>query len=80
MINLIIGLPHGASDFLWIQKNTTGMATCLVGCIGYLSIVLLCIWVSELPPPALAVFLALSAYHFGQDWENKGAFWQQPLG
>ncbi len=81
MINLIIGLPHGASDFLWIQKNTTGMATCLVGCIGYLSVVLLCIWAwVNFPPPALAVFLALSAYHFGQDWENKGAFRQVAAG
>lgn len=72
VINLIVGLPHGASDFLWIQKNTPNNIMCLIGCLGYLSIVLLCIvtWIS-FPSITLTIFLALSAYHFGQDWEER---------
>ncbi|TAE46692.1 MAG: hypothetical protein EAZ89_19565 [Bacteroidetes bacterium] len=65
-----IGLPHGATDHLifrklakplWGSRDWLRFYTRYIGLMGLYGIVW---WI--FPLPALAVFLALSVYHFGQ--------------
>jgi Brp/Blh family beta-carotene 15,15'-monooxygenase len=64
------GLPHGAFDIALLRRTASldrralGLAVC-----GYAAIVglMALLWIMA-PLLALTLFLAVSAYHFGEDW------------
>ncbi|MBK9150245.1 MAG: Brp/Blh family beta-carotene 15,15'-dioxygenase [Saprospiraceae bacterium] len=72
---LIIGLPHGATDYLLFRRlngNKIRLHQTVKFFIIYLSAIFgfLTLWLI-LPTISFAVFIILSAYHFGQsNWEN----------
>jgi Brp/Blh family beta-carotene 15,15'-monooxygenase len=70
---LLLGLPHGALDVAVAQKlklfhGAGGMFSFVV---VYLALAVLhyALWLA-LPLAAFLLFLALSVYHFGQDWQQ----------
>ena len=77
---VILGLPHGALDplvarQLWGAREFFTMTRFL---ILYAGIAMLCAAVWMLAPnAALVVFLIISAYHFGSDWEDLSPAWGQ---
>ena len=72
LLNCAIGLPHGASDYFWIKSQCRSTQKRILACLGYLGIVAvaLSIWIM-IPTISLCLFLLLSAYHFGQDWQTQ---------
>ena len=74
----LTGLPHGALDpwVAWragLWRTRAGFA---VFNLAYVAIVLAVLGVWQLAPgPSLAVFLAISAWHFGGDWRQKLNVW-----
>lgn len=69
----VLGIPHGALDALLANSfNHTNNALGLVGFfMAYLAFTIFCIavWL-QMPEVALVVFLAVSIYHFSQDWRQ----------
>ena len=72
LLNCMIGLPHGASDYFWIKSQCQSIQKRILACLGYLAIVAvaLSVWMM-IPTVSLCLFLLLSAYHFGQDWQTQ---------
>ena len=72
---LTIGLPHGATDYLLFRRMNKAMLTkkqILRFFVIYVSVVLafLLLWLI-FPLYSFIIFIAISAYHFGQsNWEN----------
>ena len=66
---VIIGIPHGATDFLILKKNRHNT---FIQCLKYIGIVIIAMlfWIT-FPLPGLLLFLIISAHHFGCDWEKK---------
>lgn len=67
---LLGGLPHGAFDLALAQRalrlgglSAAGLLSAYLGVGG----IMIALW-SAWPVPALGLFLALSAVHFGDDW------------
>lgn len=70
----LLGLPHGAVDPLVAQRanlwhDLRGLTAFLVVYI-LIAILTLALWIS-FPGASLAVFLAISAWHFGNDWREN---------
>ena len=63
---LIVGIPHGALDHLHVLKATTlkSLIVYIIKYIGLGSLVLALFWLS--PAIGLILFLAYSAWHFGE--------------
>lgn len=64
------GLPHGAYDIALLRRATTlDRCELTLAVSGYVAIVALMavLWTAA-PLLALVLFLAVSAYHFGEDW------------
>ena len=77
---VILGLPHGALDpfvatQLWGERQSFTMIRFL---LLYTALAAVCaaVWMI-IPNVALAVFLGISAYHFGSDWEGRCTTWGQ---
>jgi lycopene beta-cyclase len=76
---LVVGIPHGALDHLHVLKAPTlkGLIAYIIKYIGLGSMVLALFWLS--PAIGLILFLAYSAWHFGEadfsywGFKNKGA-------
>jgi Brp/Blh family beta-carotene 15,15'-monooxygenase len=75
---VILGLPHGALDplvakQLWGGRQSFTMIRFL---LLYTSVAALCAagWMIA-PNAALVVFLSISAYHFGSDWDGRCIAW-----
>jgi Brp/Blh family beta-carotene 15,15'-monooxygenase len=75
---LMIGLPHGATDFL-LFKRLQGTRLSTLQLIRFFTVYLLvvgayfCAWLFW-PLPSLLLFLLVSTYHFGQsNWEQFDA-------
>lgn len=73
----LLGLPHGAADaWLAAQRGlvttTRSAAVFMVGYVG-LAAWVVGLWII-LPVLSLAVFLLISAWHFGGDWDRSGRF------
>ncbi|MEC8882248.1 MAG: Brp/Blh family beta-carotene 15,15'-dioxygenase [Pseudomonadota bacterium] len=66
---IIIGISHGATDFLILKKT---MHNTFIQCLKYMGIVIIAIlfWIA-FPLAGLLLFLIISAHHFGCDWEKK---------
>lgn len=62
---LSIGLPHGALDHLYSVPNRLRIPWCFIGVYLGLGLLLLVVWYF-LPYLALIIFLAYTAWHFGQ--------------
>jgi Brp/Blh family beta-carotene 15,15'-monooxygenase len=82
---LVIGLPHGATDFLLFQRlQGTRLSTpqLIRFFLAYLLVVgaYFCAWLLW-PLPSLLLFLLVSTYHFGQsNWEKfVGPSWVKYL-
>lgn len=73
LLVVVFGLPHGALD-LWLAKRT-GLARTRAAVVWFnvaylaVAVVVVLIWL-WLPVVSLAVFLAISAWHFSGDWES----------
>jgi len=75
---VLLGFPHGALDPLvavralgsWRYFSVPAFAAAYLA-IGALYGSLWWMW----PEPCLAIFLAISAFHFGGDWQARGAWW-----
>ena len=65
---IIIGISHGATDFLVLKKNTNNI---FIECLKYIgiSVIAILFWIT-FPLAGLSLFLLISAYHFGCDWEK----------
>ena len=64
------GLPHGAYDIALLRRATTlDRSDLALAVAAYVAIVVLMalLWMVA-PLPTLVLFLAVSAYHFGEDW------------
>lgn len=73
---LSIGLPHGALDHLYSVSNQLRIPWRFIGIYLGLGLLLLVVWYF-LPHLALVIFLAYTAWHFGQaDFE----IWKLPSG
>lgn len=73
---LIVGLPHGALDHLYSVSNPRRIPWRFIGIYLGLGLLLLVVWYF-LPYLALVIFLAYTAWHFGQaDFE----IWKLPSG
>jgi Brp/Blh family beta-carotene 15,15'-monooxygenase len=75
IVLFVLGIPHGALDFFIDKKiqNTQGMRHTLVFFGKYFSnmAIYALIWY-YLPTLAILIFIALTAYHFGEiDWIGK---------
>lgn len=74
----VLGLPHGALDPLIARRIGLwrGPVSFAVFNLGYLGAVaaVIGIWILA-PGPSLVVFLAVSAVHFGADWNADRAHW-----
>jgi beta-carotene 15,15'-dioxygenase len=74
-LTLVIGLPHGATDFLLFQ-HLQGLKISKKQVIMFFSGYLLAVFAYFLswvvfPLPSLLLFLAISMYHFGQsNWQD----------
>ena len=75
---VLLGLPHGALDpfiakRLWSQNP---YFTQLRFWVTYAAIAMICamLWLMA-ANAALILFLLVSAYHFGSDWQNRGPRW-----
>ena len=65
------GLPHGAYDIALLRRAVAlGRSGVVLAVGGYAAVAVLMamLWMS-LPLVALALFLAVAAVHFGEDWE-----------
>lgn len=72
---VLFGLPHGALDPLVARRvfSVGSFLSLLLFVVGYASISAvygLVWWLSS--PIGLAMFLCISAFHFGTDWEQRG--------
>ena len=65
---ILIGISHGATDFLILKKYRHNL---VIPCLQYIGIIVMAIlfWLA-FPFAGLACFLIISAYHFGCDWEK----------
>ena len=65
---ILIGISHGATDFLILKKHGNHI---FIPCFKYIGIAIMAIlfWIA-CPLIGLACFLTISAYHFGCDWEK----------
>ena len=77
---VVLGVPHGALDPLLARRlgvwtGGPGLARYLAAYIGLVLAVLLA-W-SAAPGPSLAVFLVVSAWHFGGDWADRLGPWSR---
>ena len=65
---ILIGISHGATDFLILKKYSNPI---FIPCFKYIGIAIMAIlfWIA-CPLIGLACFLIISAYHFGCDWEK----------
>lgn len=82
LLVVLTGLPHGALD-PWIARRA-GLWRSATGCaafhLAYLALALAVILVWQAAPVAsLALFLALSAWHFAGDWQADLAGWRRAL-
>ena len=71
----LVGLPHGAAD-IWLAGQRgliTSLTSTVVFMLGYVALaaVVVGVWFAA-PTISLAVFLTISAWHFGGDWERSG--------
>ena len=70
----VLGIPHGALDFFIAKRmmRPPSLKKQAGFLLGYLLITLMSIifWV-YFPAVALAIFLAMSAYHFSTDWQRQ---------
>ncbi len=77
---VILGLPHGALDplvatQLWGARQSFTMTRFVVLYTG-MAAICAAVWI-VIPNAALIVFLSISAYHFGSDWEGRSTAWGQ---
>ncbi len=77
---VVLGVPHGALDpllarGLGVWTDAPGLARYLAAYVGLVLAVLLA-W-SAAPGPSLAVFLVVSAWHFGGDWADRLGPWSR---
>lgn len=75
---VLTGLPHGALD-PWVGRRA-GLWRTRAGFVGfnliYIAVALAVVAVWQLAPGAsLALFLAISAWHFGGDWRKDLTLW-----
>jgi Brp/Blh family beta-carotene 15,15'-monooxygenase len=74
----VLGLPHGALDpliarRLGLWKGPAGFAVFNLGYLGAVVVVVL-LWLLN-PIASLVAFLAVSAVHFGADWNGDRPVW-----
>jgi Brp/Blh family beta-carotene 15,15'-monooxygenase len=74
----VLGLPHGALDPLiarriGLWRGPLSFAVFNLGYLGAVAVVVV-LWILA-PGPSLVVFLAVSAVHFGADWNVDRARW-----
>ena len=75
---VLLGLPHGALDPLVARQRFAGQPrfTMTRFLLAYLGIAVLCAagWLA-IPNLGLILFLIISAFHFGSDWQDRGSSW-----